>query len=43
MRDSEGKPWKPHLSEWARGIRDEISGKNRGYFTPPVSVQAVAT
>lgn len=32
MRDSQGKPWNPHLSEWARDIQDEIRGKKSGVF-----------
>jgi len=32
MKDSEGNPWNPILSEWAESIRDEISGTQSGVF-----------
>lgn len=32
LRDSQGKPWNPVLSEWAQNILHEIRGTQYGVF-----------
>ena len=32
MKDSQGKPWNPVLSEWAQNVLNEIRGTQSGVF-----------